>query len=94
MENQVWDPVAHSSPRYTRSGTFPPARQESAKCYRPKVRKVTPGSYAFHHLVNHTFQHISTHILGPHARFGGIPVLWRSFPHENGGLCAPAGLPP
>ena len=94
MENQVWDHVAHSSLRYTRSGTFPPTRPGIFKCYRPNVRKVTPGSYALHHLVNHTFHHTSTHILGPHARFGGIPVIRRSFSPENRDMCAPAGLPP
>ena len=43
---------------------------------------------------SHLPPHFSTYMLGPRARFGGIPVLRRSFPPENGGLCAPAGLPP
>ena len=55
------------------------------------VSKVTPASYVVHH---YTFHHNSTHILGPHASFGGIPVLRQSSPLENGGLWAPAGLPP
>ena len=76
------------------AGHFTLYVQESYKCYRPNVRKVTPGSYALHHFVNHTFQNTSTHILGPHARFGWIPVLRRSSSLENGGLWAPAGLPP
>ena len=76
------------------TGHFSLHVQESSECYRPKVRKVTPGSYALHHFVNNIFQHTSTHIIGPHARFGGIPVLRRSFSPENGGTCAPAGLPP
>ena len=73
--------------------------KESVKCYGPKVRKVTPGGHALHHLVNHTFQHTFTHILGPVARFGGIPVLRRSgifqvLSPENAGMWDPAGLPP
>ena len=94
MENQVWYHVAHSSPDIPAAGHFHLHVQESAKCYRPNVRKVTPGSHALHHFVNHTFHNTSTHILGPHARFGEIPVLRRSFPPEKGGMCAPAGLPP
>ena len=65
------------------AGHFTLDVEETLKCYRPKVRKVTPGSYALHHLVNHTFHHTSTHILGPHASFGGIPVLRRSFPPKT-----------
>ena len=76
------------------AGHFSLHVQESSKCYGPNMRKVTPGSHALHQLGNHTFQHTSTHILGPHASFGGIPVLRRSFPSENGGMWAPAGLPP
>ena len=57
------------------AGHFTLDVEESPKCYRPKVRKVTPGSHALHHLVNHNFQHTKTHILGPLASFGGIPVL-------------------
>ena len=67
MENQVWYYVAHSSPRYSRSGTVQPTRvQKSSKCYGPNVRKVTPG--VLHHLVNHTFQHTSTHIIQKQLR--------------------------
>ena len=87
----MWHIVAPDIPA---AGHFHLNVQKSAKCYRPNVRKVTPGSYALQHLVNHTFHHTSTQIQGPHARFGGIPVVWRSFPPENGGMCAPAGLPP
>ena len=75
------------------AGHFSQHVQESSMSYRPNVRKGTPASYALDHFVNHTFHNTSTHILGPHARFGGIPVLRRSFLPENGGLCAPAGLP-
>ena len=70
------------------AGHFTLHVQESSKCYRPNVRKETPGSYALHHLVNHTFHHTSTHILGPHERFGWIPMVRRSSPP---GMCAPAG---
>ena len=76
------------------AGQFTLNVQEPLKCHRPKVRKVTPGSHALHHLVNHTLQHTFTHILGPLARFGGIPVLRGSFPPRNGSLWAPGGLPP
>ena len=57
------------------AGRFTLDVEESPKCYRPKVRKVTPGSHALHHLVKLTFHHTFTHIIGPLARFGGIPVL-------------------
>src|SRR3954466_6428351 len=49
--------------------------QEPLKCYCPNVTKITPGSHALHHLVNHNFQHTKTHTLGPLASIGGIPVL-------------------
>ena len=73
----MWHILAPDIPA---AGHFHLHVQEYSKCYRPNVRKVTPGSYALHHLVNHTFQQTTTHILGPHASFGGIPVLRRSFP--------------
>ena len=73
----LWHILASGKPA---AGHFTLDVQESPKCYRPKVRKVTPGSHDLHHLVNQTFQHTFTHILGPLARFGGIPVLWGSFP--------------
>ena len=76
------------------AGHFSLHVQESVKCHGPNMRKVTPGSHALHHLVNHTFQDTSTHIVGLLVGFGGIPVLRRPFPPENGGLWAPAGLPP
>ena len=82
------------APDIPAAGHFDLHVQESSKCHRPKVMKVTPGSHALHHLVYHTFQHTTTHILGPHASFGGIPVLRRSLPPENGGLWAPAVYPP
>ena len=91
MCGTLWHILASGIPA---AGHFSLHVQESSKCYRPNVRKVTPRSYALHHLVNHTFHQTSTHILGPHARFGGIPELRRPFPPENGGMCAPAGLPP
>ena len=87
----LWHILASGIPA---AGHFSPHFQESFKCYRPEVRKVTPGSYALHHLVDHTFQHTTSHILGPHASFRGIPVLRSSFPPENGGLWTPGGLPP
>ena len=57
------------------AGHFSLHVQEPLKCCLSKVGKVTPVSQAFHHLVNHTFQHTFTHILGPLESFGGIPVL-------------------
>ena len=90
MCDTLWHILASGIPA---AGHFSLHVLESSKCYRPKVRKVTPGSYALHHLVNHTFQHTSTHILGPLADLGGIPVLRRPFPPENGCLWALAGLP-
>ena len=89
MENQVWYHVAHPSPDIPAAGHFSQHVQESSKCYHPNVRKGTPGSYALHHLVNNTNHHTSTHILGPHERFGGIPVHRRSSSLENGGVCTP-----
>ena len=92
MCGTLWNILASGIPAV---GHFTLHVQESSKCYRPNVRKVTPGSYVLHHSVDNTFHPTSTHILGPHARFGGIPVLRRSSPPpENGGLWAPAGLPP
>ena len=91
MCGTLWHILASGIPA---AGHFSQHVQESSKCYRLNVRKGTPGSYALHHFVNNTFHHTFTHILGPHARFGWIPVLWRSFPHENSGLWAPVGLPP
>ena len=87
----MWHILASGIPA---AGHFSLHVQESSKCYGPKVRKVTLGSHALHNLVNHTFQHTFTHILGPLARFGVIPVLRGSFPPENGCLRAPGGLPP
>ena len=95
MENHVWHPLAHSSLRYTRRGTLQPTHvEESSMCYRPNVRKVTAGSYAFHNFVNNTFHHTSTHNLGPEEIFGGILVLWQSSTPQYGDICASAGLPP
>ena len=48
---------------------------EPLKCYGPNVRNVTLGRQSLHHLVTHPFKHTKTHILGPVASFGGIPVL-------------------
>ena len=87
----LWHILASGKPV---AGHFTLDVEESLTCYRPKERKVTPGSHALHHLVNHTFQHTFTHILGSLARFGGIPVLRGSFPPQNGSLWAPGGLPP
>ena len=42
--------------------------QKSSKCYDPNVRKVTPVIYVLHHLVNHTLQHTSTHIIQKYLR--------------------------
>src|SRR3954470_17936770 len=57
------------------AGQFTLNVEEPLKCYRPNVGKVTPGIHALHHLVNNNFQHTKTHIIGPFASFGGIPVL-------------------
>ena len=84
----MWNILASGIPA---AGHFSLHVQESSKCYGPNVRKETPGSYVLHH---YTFQHTSTHILGPHASFGGIPVLPWSFPPENSGPCTPMCLPP
>ena len=70
------------------AGHFTLDVQETLKCYRPKVRKVTPGSHALHQLVNLTFHHTFTHILGPLARICGISVLRGSFPLETA-VCGP-----
>ena len=56
-------------------GQFTLNVQEPLKCYRPNVRKVTPGIHALYHLVKHNFQHTKTHILGPLSSIGGIPLL-------------------
>src|SRR3954468_7738794 len=76
------------------AGQFTLNVEEPLKCYRPNVRKVTPGIHALHHLVNHNLQHTKTHILGPIASIGAIPVLRGLFPHQNGCLWAPGGLAP
>ena len=68
----LWHILASGS---AAAGQFTLNVQEPLKCCRPKVWKVTPVSHAFHHLVNNNFQHTETHILGPLASFGGIPVL-------------------
>src|SRR4051794_17681527 len=84
METQVWHPLAHSRLRYCRSGTLRPTPpDESLKCYRLEVRKVTPRSHSSHHMVNHTLKPTFTHILGPLASFGGIPVLQGSPPSKR-----------
>src|SRR4051812_193587 len=76
------------------AGQFALNVQEPLKCYRPNMRKLTPGSHALNHLVNHNFQHTKTHILGPLASFGGIPVPRQLFPPQNVYLWAPVGLAP
>ena len=68
----LWHILASGS---AAAGQFTLNVQEPLKCCRPKVRKVTPVSHAFHHLVNNNLQHTKTHNLGPLASFGGIPVL-------------------
>ena len=87
----MWHILAPGIPA---AGHFSLQVPEFSKCYGRNVRKVTPGSYVLHQLVNHTFQHTFTHILGPLASFGGIPVLRGSFTPQNGCLWAPGGLPP
>ena len=87
----MWHILASGIPA---AGQFTQNVWEPLKCCRPKVRKVTLGSHAFHHLVNNNFQHTETHILGPLASFGGILVLRGRFPPQNGCLRAPGGLPP
>src|SRR3954454_11587524 len=76
------------------AGHFTLNVQEPLKCYRPKVRKVTPGSHALHHTLNNNLQQNKSHILGPLTSLGGIPVLHGSFLPQNGCLWAPGGLPP
>ena len=56
-------------------GQFTLNVEEPLKCYRPNVRKVTPGIHALYHFVNHNFQHTKTHMLVPLGSFGGIQVL-------------------
>ena len=87
----IWHILAPGIPA---AGQFSLHVQESSKCYGPNLRKVTSGSYALHHLVNHTFQHTTTHILGPHASFGGIPVLRSSYPPKTAVCGPPAVYPP
>src|SRR3954447_943699 len=53
------------------AGQFTLNVQEPLKCYRPNVRKATPGIHPLYHLVNHNFQHTKTHIVGPLASNGG-----------------------
>src|SRR3954447_2517748 len=74
------------------AGQFTLNVQEPLKCYRPNVRKVTPGIHALHHFVNHDFKHTKKHILGPLASIGGIPVLGGDPPPQTGYLWAPGGL--
>ena len=59
MCGTLWHILASGIPG---AGHFTLHIQESSKCCRPNVRKVTPGSYALHHFVNNIFQHTSTHI--------------------------------
>ena len=94
MENQVWYHVALLAPDILAAGHFTLHVEESSKCYRPNVRKVTPGSYVLHHLTNHSFQHTYTHILGPHARLGWIPVIRRSSPPPKTAICGPRRVYP
>ena len=95
MENQVWNPLAHSSLWYSRSGTLHPKRPGTSQVLSPESEEGHTGElYSLHHLVNHTFQYTFTHILGPLASFGGIPVLRGRFPPQNGCLWASGGLPP
>ena len=91
MCGTLWHILASGIPA---AGYFSLQVQESSKCYRPNVRKGTPGSYALHHLVNNTFDHTSTHILGPHGRFGWIPVLRRSSPPGKRRYLCPGGSTP
>src|SRR4051794_29223734 len=84
MENQVWHPLAHSRLWYSRSGTLHHTHpEESLKCYRLKVKKVTPGRHSLQYMGNHTLQPVFTHILGPLASFGGILVLPGSPPSKR-----------
>src|SRR3954454_8400354 len=75
------------------AGQFTLNVQEPLKCYPPNVRKVTPGSHALYHLVNQNFQHTKTHILGPLASIGGIPVL-RGDPPLRTDVCGPRVVQP
>src|SRR3954471_8051718 len=76
------------------AGQFTLNVQEPLKCYRPNVRKVTPGIHALHHLVNQNFQQTKTHILGPLASIGGIRCSGGDSPPQNGCLWTPGGLAP
>ena len=70
--------------------------QESSKCYRPNLRKVTPGSYALHNLVNDTFHHTFHTYTRSTCKFwwdSGAPEAVPS-PPKKGGPWAPDGLPP
>src|SRR3954466_2863139 len=71
------------------AGQFTLNVQEPLMCYRPNVRKVTPGIHALHHLVKHNFQHTKTHILGPLASIGGILVLRGCSPPLRTVVCGP-----
>src|SRR4051812_20098435 len=70
----------------------PTPREESLKCYCPKVRKFTQGISPLHHIVNHTFQHTFTY---PRSTF---KFWWHSgalgSPRQNDCLWAPGGLVP
>ena len=62
----MWHIVAPDIPA---AGHFHLHVQKSAKCYRPNVRKVTPGSYALHHLENHTFQFEIKHMFKKEVKY-------------------------
>ena len=91
MCGTLWHILASGIPG---AGHFTLHVHESSVCYRPNVRKVTPGSYALNHLVN---QNLPTHFhTYPRSTCkvrldSGAPAV---IPPENGGLWAPAGLPP
>src|SRR3954470_23717454 len=61
------------------AGQFTLNVQEPLKCYRPNVRKVTPGIHALHHLVNHYFQHTKKQILWWYSGGPGVipPSNWK-----------------
>ena len=84
MENQIWHPLEHSSLRYTRSETLQPTRLGIFQVLWPECEEGHTGELCLAPFgESHLRKHTSTHILGPLASFGGIPVLRGSFPPKT-----------
>ena len=95
MENQVWYPLAHSSLRYSRSGTLQPTRPGIFLVLSDESEEGHTGEPCIALFgESHLPTHFHTYPIGPLASFGGIPVLRGSYPPQNGCLWAPGGLPP